>query len=72
MPCFAAATRLAPGHCRHRGDTSAAFSFNRPEGMVPGFTPDTWYVQTYAQSGFVDPDLKLKDYSPTQWEDLLH
>ncbi|MGH3932959.1 MAG: excinuclease ABC subunit UvrA, partial [Pseudonocardiaceae bacterium] len=39
---------------------------------VPGFTPDTWYVQAYLHSGFVDPDRKLKEYSPTQWEDLLY
>ncbi|MGH3923336.1 MAG: ATP-binding cassette domain-containing protein, partial [Pseudonocardiaceae bacterium] len=39
---------------------------------VPGFTPDTWYVQAYLHSGLVDPDRKLKEYSPIQWEDLLY
>ncbi len=47
-------------------------SLNEGAITVPGFTVDTWYVQTYVHSGFVDPDLKLKDYSPTQWENLLH
>ncbi|MQY02661.1 ATP-binding cassette domain-containing protein [Actinomadura macrotermitis] len=39
---------------------------------VPGFTADSWYVQIYAQSGFVDPDAKLKDYTPQQWDDFLY
>jgi len=38
---------------------------------VPGFTVDTWYVQTYMKSGLVDPDRKLKDYTKAQWDDLL-
>ncbi|MFE0026682.1 ATP-binding cassette domain-containing protein [Amycolatopsis sp. NPDC059021] len=39
---------------------------------VPGFTPDSWYVQVYLQSGFFDPDAKLKDFSPDQWDALLY
>ncbi|MFD9739533.1 ATP-binding cassette domain-containing protein [Umezawaea sp. NPDC059074] len=39
---------------------------------VPGFTVDAWYVQTYIQSGFYDPDKKLKDFTPTEWDDFLH
>jgi excinuclease UvrABC ATPase subunit len=82
---------------------SAAFSFNRAEGMcpeceglgrvseidvgqivdvdrslnegaitIPGFAVDSWYVQAYIHSGFVDPDLKLADCSPAEWENFLH
>jgi excinuclease UvrABC ATPase subunit len=39
---------------------------------VPNFSVDNWYVQTYMQSGLVDPDMKLKDYSKQQWDDLLY
>ncbi|GAA4543971.1 excinuclease ABC subunit UvrA [Amycolatopsis samaneae] len=39
---------------------------------VPGFTPDSWYVQIYLQCGFFDPDTKLKDFSQDQWDDLLY
>jgi excinuclease UvrABC ATPase subunit len=47
-------------------------SLNEGAITVPGFTVGSWYWQTLAHSGFVDPDVKLKDYSPTQWEDFLH
>ncbi|MFB9907682.1 ATP-binding cassette domain-containing protein [Allokutzneria oryzae] len=39
---------------------------------APGFTVDSWYVQTYIQSGLFDPDKKLADYSPSEWDDLLN
>ncbi|GAA3464172.1 excinuclease ABC subunit UvrA [Saccharothrix longispora] len=39
---------------------------------VPGFSTDAWYVQTYVQSGFYDPDKKLADYTPDEWDALLH
>ncbi|TDQ54173.1 ATP-binding cassette domain-containing protein [Actinorugispora endophytica] len=39
---------------------------------VPGFAVDSWYWQSLALSGLVDPDAKLKDYTPRQWEDFLH
>ncbi|PRY40614.1 ATP-binding cassette domain-containing protein [Umezawaea tangerina] len=47
-------------------------SLNEGAITVPGFTQDTWYVQTYAHSGFLDPDAKLKDYTEQQWDDFLH
>ncbi|GAA4994113.1 ATP-binding cassette domain-containing protein [Actinopolymorpha pittospori] len=39
---------------------------------VPGFGAETWYVQTYVNSGFFDPDTKLKDFSREEWADLLN
>ncbi|MFC4533276.1 ATP-binding cassette domain-containing protein [Sphaerisporangium dianthi] len=39
---------------------------------VPGFGVGTWYWQLMAQSGMFDPAVKLKDYTPAQWEDFLH
>ncbi|MGH3489395.1 MAG: excinuclease ABC subunit UvrA, partial [Actinopolymorphaceae bacterium] len=44
------------------------------EGAItaPNFQVGSWYWQTLAHAGFVDPDVKLKDYTPGQWEDFLH
>ncbi|RKR86241.1 excinuclease ABC A subunit [Micromonospora pisi] len=39
---------------------------------APNFAVGSWYWQTMAQSGLFDPDVKLKDYTPQQWEDFLH
>jgi excinuclease UvrABC ATPase subunit len=47
-------------------------SLNEGAITAPGFTVGSWYWQTLAPSGFFDPDVKLKDYSPSQWEDFLH
>ncbi|MCT9930418.1 excinuclease ABC subunit UvrA [Planotetraspora sp. A-T 1434] len=47
-------------------------SLNDGAITVPGFTVDSWYWQNLAHSGFVDPDVKLKDFTPAQWEDFLH
>jgi excinuclease UvrABC ATPase subunit len=47
-------------------------SLNEGAITVPGFAVGTWYWQTLAQSGFMDPDVKLKDYTAQQWEDFLH
>ncbi|MEA5364350.1 excinuclease ABC subunit UvrA [Amycolatopsis sp., V23-08] len=57
-------------------DVTALLDFDRSlnDGaiLVPGFTPDNWYVQTYLVSGFFDPDAKIRDYTPQQLDDLLH
>jgi excinuclease UvrABC ATPase subunit len=47
-------------------------SLNEGAITAPGFAVDSWYWQVIANSGFFDPDAKLKDYTPEQWEDLLH
>jgi excinuclease UvrABC ATPase subunit len=47
-------------------------SLNDGAITVPGFTVGSWYWQSLAQSGLFDPDVKLKDFSPAQWEDFLH
>ncbi|MEV1289502.1 excinuclease ABC subunit UvrA [Micromonospora sp. NPDC049679] len=47
-------------------------SLNEGAITVPNFTPDSWYWKGLADSGLFDPDVKLKDYTPTQWEDFLH
>ena len=47
-------------------------SLNEGAITAPGFAVGTWYWQTLAGSGFVDPDVKLRDYTSEQWEDFLH
>ncbi len=47
-------------------------SLNEGAVTVPGFTTDAWYVQTYIQSGFFDPDTKLKDFTSDEWNAFLH
>ncbi len=47
-------------------------SINEGAITVPGWSVDMWYVRTYAESGFLDPDTKLKDFTPAQWDDFLN
>ncbi|GLW09082.1 excinuclease ABC subunit A [Microtetraspora sp. NBRC 13810] len=47
-------------------------SLNEGAITAPGFAVGSWYWQYLAHAGFVDPDVKLKDYTPQQWEDFLH
>ncbi|CAM3319876.1 excinuclease ABC subunit UvrA [Kibdelosporangium persicum] len=39
---------------------------------VPGFTVDGWYWQSLALSGFVNPDVRLADYTEQEWQDFLY
>jgi excinuclease UvrABC ATPase subunit len=39
---------------------------------VPNFQVDSWYWQSMAHSGFVDPDKKLRDYTEQEWQDFLY
>ncbi|TDB92894.1 excinuclease ABC subunit UvrA, partial [Micromonospora fluostatini] len=47
-------------------------SLNGGAITVPNFAVDSWYWQTFVASGLFDPDTKLQDYTPQQWQDLLH
>ncbi|TDD96694.1 ATP-binding cassette domain-containing protein [Actinomadura rubrisoli] len=47
-------------------------SLNEGAITVPNFAVDSWYWRLFAVSGLFDPDVKLRDYTPAQWEDLLH
>jgi excinuclease UvrABC ATPase subunit len=40
--------------------------------LVPGYTADGWMVATFIESGFLDPDKPVKDYSEKERHDLLH
>ncbi|MFD0304297.1 ATP-binding cassette domain-containing protein [Streptomyces sp. NPDC127119] len=40
---------------------------------IPGWKSDSqWTVQVYAQSGFVDPDKPIREYTKKQLQDFLH
>lgn len=39
---------------------------------VPGYNADGWYVRIFAESGFLDPDKKIKDYTKREREDFLY
>ncbi|WP_312866759.1 excinuclease ABC subunit UvrA [Streptomyces zagrosensis] len=47
-------------------------SLNEGAITAPGFAVDSWYWQVLAQSGFYDPDKKLRDFTETEWDDLLY
>ncbi len=39
---------------------------------IPGYTADGWNVRLYAQSGFLDPDKPIRDYSARERDDFLY
>lgn len=39
---------------------------------VPGYTADGWMVRAFAESGFVDPDKPIRDYSKKELDDFLY
>ena len=47
-------------------------SLNEGAITVPNFTPNTWYWRAYAESGRLDPDKKVRDYTPDEWEWFMH
>jgi excinuclease ABC A subunit len=47
-------------------------SLNDGAITAPGFTVGSWFWKVVTGSGLFDPDTPLKDFTPAQWEDLLH
>ena len=39
---------------------------------IPGYTADGWYVQVFRDSGFLDPDKPIRDYTEQERHDFLH
>jgi len=39
---------------------------------IPGYTADGWYVRVFAESGLLDPDKPIRDYTRKEMEVLLH
>jgi excinuclease UvrABC ATPase subunit len=38
---------------------------------IPGYTADGWHVRIFAESGFLDPDKPIRDYSAKELNDFL-
>ncbi|WP_020667303.1 ATP-binding cassette domain-containing protein [Amycolatopsis nigrescens] len=47
-------------------------SLNEGAITVPNFAPDSWYWKGLAESGLYPADVKLKDFTPEQWQDFLY
>ncbi len=39
---------------------------------VPGYTADGWGTRIYSESGFLDPDKPIRDYTEAELHDFLH
>ena len=39
---------------------------------VPGYVADGWYVKLFMESGFLDPNKPIKDYTERELHDFLH
>ncbi|MFF8430344.1 MULTISPECIES: excinuclease ABC subunit UvrA [unclassified Streptomyces] len=39
---------------------------------VPGWKPDGWVVQSFTESGFLDPHKPIRDYTDRERDDFLH
>ncbi|MFE9393267.1 ATP-binding cassette domain-containing protein [Streptomyces sp. NPDC006784] len=39
---------------------------------APGFAVDSWFWQVVVNCGFFDPDKKVRDFTPEEWEALLY
>ncbi|GAA1985837.1 excinuclease ABC subunit UvrA [Isoptericola halotolerans] len=49
-----------------------SLSLNAGAILVPGYKADGWMVKGFAESGFVDGDKPIRDYTDTERHDLLH
>jgi excinuclease UvrABC ATPase subunit len=67
--------------CEGIGDVSALnvdelldrnLSLNEGALTLPQFAVGQWYWSIFAQSGFFDPDKKLRDYTEDEWDKLLN
>jgi len=39
---------------------------------IPGYTADGWATRMYSESGFLDPDKPIRDYTDPELDDFLH
>ncbi|MBB3157226.1 excinuclease UvrABC ATPase subunit [Microbacterium proteolyticum] len=49
-----------------------SLSVNAGAILVPGYTPDGWMVRIYAESGFLDPDKPVQDFTEQERHDFLY
>ena len=59
-------------------DVDLAELFDRDKSLaegaltIPGYTVDGWMVRGFTESGFVDPDKPIRDYTEQELHDFLH
>ncbi|GAA4711433.1 Excinuclease UvrABC ATPase subunit [Promicromonospora umidemergens] len=49
-----------------------SLSLNDGAIKIPGYTPGGWMVGSYSESGFLDPDKPIREYTETERQDFLH
>ncbi|MGD9484909.1 excinuclease ABC subunit UvrA [Streptomyces sp. TRM70308] len=69
-------------HCDGRGTVSdidltqlydASKSISEGAFTIPGWKSDSWWtVRTYAESGFLDPDKPIREFTEQELHDFLH
>src|SRR5262249_8848736 len=47
-------------------------SLNEGALTIPGYTADGWQVRTFTESGFLDPNKPIRDYSEKERQDFLY
>ena len=47
-------------------------SLNEGAFTIPGYNAGGWNVRLFAESGFLDPDKPIRDYTESELHDLLH
>jgi excinuclease UvrABC ATPase subunit len=47
-------------------------SLNKGAITIPGYKADGWMVRIFIESGFLDPDKPIRDYTKTELHDFLH
>ncbi len=47
-------------------------SLNEGAFTIPGYTDDGWMVRIFIESGFVDPDKPIRDYTDKERQDFLY
>jgi len=47
-------------------------SLNEGAIRVPGYTADGWSTRLFSESGFLDPDKPIRDYTKQELHDFLH
>ncbi|WP_137846256.1 excinuclease ABC subunit UvrA [Microbacterium sp. 2FI] len=47
-------------------------SLNEGALTIPGYNVDGWMVKGFTESGFIDPDKPIKDYSEQELQDFLY
>lgn len=47
-------------------------SLNEGAILLPGFSIGSWYWKLHAETGLFDPDKKIKEYTPEEYDLLMY